>query len=123
MTNCRFENNSADFGGAVCGNLVVNVADCNFTGNRASEEGSALYMGSGNVVNSNFTNNTASNDDGIGDGGAIYINGNLTVINSTFTGNRADTVLQFTSGLLGIPNTPDPFPIQPSWTIRQTWIL
>ena len=86
VTDCSFEDNFAEFGGAVATEINGNVNNCDFTANKASVEGGALYIGSGNVKNSNFTNNKASN----GDGGAIYINGNVTVINCNFTGNEAD---------------------------------
>ena len=89
MTNCRFEGNSAEFGGAVSSDRTVNVADCNFTANRASVEGGAFYTGSCIIENSNFTNNIASNGAASGDGGAVYINGNATVINCNFIGNEA----------------------------------
>ena len=86
VTDCSFEDNFAEFGGAVATEINGNVNNCDFTANKASVEGGALYIGSGNVKNSNFTNNKASN----GDGGAVYINGNVTVINCNFTGNEAD---------------------------------
>jgi len=89
VTNCRFEDNSAEFGGAVSSDRTVNIADCNFTANRASVEGGAFYTGSCNIENSNFTNNIASNGRYSGDGGAVYINGNATVVNCDFIGNEA----------------------------------
>ena len=92
VTNCRFEDNSAEFGGAVSSDRTVNIADCNFTANRASVEGGAFYTGSCNIENSNFTNNIASNGRYSGDGGAVYINGNATVVNCDFIGNEAPAI-------------------------------
>ena len=89
VTDCRFEDNFAGFGGAVADEFNVNVNNCDFTANRASVEGGALYMGSGNIVNSNFANNNASDEDSEGDGGAVYVDRNVTVVNCNFTGNKA----------------------------------
>lgn len=89
VTDCSFEDNFAGFGGAVADEFNVNVNNCDFTANRASVEGGALYMGSGNIVNSNFANNNASDEDSEGDGGAVYVDRNVTVVNCNFTGNKA----------------------------------
>ena len=89
VTDCSFEDNFAGFGGAVADEFNVNVNNCDFTANRASVEGGALYMGSGNIVNSNFANNNASDEDNEGDGGAVYVDRNVTVVNCNFTGNKA----------------------------------
>ena len=89
VTGCSFEDNFAGFGGAVADEFNVNVNNCDFTANRASVEGGALYMGSGNIVNSNFANNNASDEDSEGDGGAVYVDRNVTVVNCNFTGNKA----------------------------------
>ena len=71
IDNCNFNNNYADYGGAVYFSSSGTVENCNFTNNKATNangNGGAIYMNSGNVLNCNFTNNSAKNI-----GGAIYI--------------------------------------------------
>ncbi|RAP50556.1 MAG: hypothetical protein BZ136_01105 [Methanosphaera sp. rholeuAM74] len=89
VTNSRFKTNRAESGGAISdsGSHMV-IAGCEFTGNVAkSEDGGALYIeGNVSVSGSNFTNNTAIKYYG----GAIGINdGILSVSTSVFTDNTA----------------------------------
>ncbi len=96
FTDSKFNNNSAQYGGAVAqeygGAVFINNGSCTivnstFTNNSASANGGALSIkyGSCTIVNSTFTNNSAS-----ADGGAVLMNnGSCTIVNSTFTNNSA----------------------------------
>ena len=63
IRNCRFENNTADFGGAVYLFQSTGLIDgCVFAGNTGRDEGGGvfLYETSGTVSNSTFTGNRAA---------------------------------------------------------------
>ena len=93
LSNLRFENNRADFGGAIycypeCEGIddggLINVT---FIGNKAIEDGGAMHVSgdNGKMTNATFKNNIAN-----GDGGAMFINGTgWRVYNSTFDVNTA----------------------------------
>ena len=77
--NCTFENNTANYGGAL---TSVNAVNCTFKSNYGSQDtsiGGAMYEGT--ATNCIFTGNYVKQD-----GGAMY---NSTAINCTFTGNNA----------------------------------
>ena len=78
--NCTFENNTANYGGAL---TSVNAVNCTFKSNYGSQDtsiGGAMYEGT--ATNCIFTGNYVKRF-----GGAIY---NATAINCTFTGNNAN---------------------------------
>jgi CSLREA domain-containing protein/uncharacterized repeat protein (TIGR01451 family) len=99
LTGATFEDNEADYGGAIYLNTYTNedtvqqsITDSTFISNNApDEEGGAINLEYGNltVSHSTFTGNT-SND---GDGGAIYEDTDsgqrLTLTDSTFDSNSA----------------------------------
>ena len=114
VTNCKFTNNTANYGGAVYfkPNSACNITNCNFTGNTATYDGGAVYFWDKcSISNCNFANNTASRDGGAvtsndgstgtvtnctftnnaasGDGGAVMLYGPFTVTNCNFTNNIA----------------------------------
>jgi len=65
--------------------ITVNINNLKLTNSTAIGNGGAIYNeGNLTVINSTLTGNTATNY-----GGAIYNEGSLTVTNSTFTGNTA----------------------------------
>ncbi len=74
-----------DKGGAVISSIYTIVQDCRFQNNSA-EIGGALACSSGKINNSHFETNNAQKT-----GGAIYIfpNSELNTSHSTFTGNQA----------------------------------
>ena len=80
--NCTFENNTANYGGALTG---ANAVNCTFKSNYGSQDtskGGAMYEGI--ATNCIFTGNYVKSD-----GGAMY---NSTAINCTFTSNNANNV-------------------------------
>ena len=77
--NCTFENNTANYGGAL---TSANAVNCTFKSNYGSQDtsiGGAMYEGT--ATNCIFTGNYVKQY-----GGAMY---NATAINCTFTGNNA----------------------------------
>jgi len=92
ISGSKFENNKANYGGAVyCGYVSnmgkVSISACEFRNNNASIEGGAIYIAvsGAEVVNSIFTSNRAPI------GGAIYWNGdNGKVQGSNFINNEAN---------------------------------
>lgn len=94
INNIRFVNGHAYEEGAICiSNYLLNsnITNCVFENNTADNKGGAIYcedyFNNNNIANSNFTNNTADN------GGAINIKGSIyqaKMINLNFQNNRAD---------------------------------
>ena len=112
VTDTQFEDNTADFGGAInnasgddAGAGTLTVTGSTFTDNHATiGDGGAINSAGGGsgatgtltVTNSSFTDNTATGSTiNKGDGGAIdngdesTSSGTMTVSGSTFTGNTA----------------------------------
>ena len=91
IKNTIFDNNAADFGGALVQlGGTLNVANSTFTNNVASESGGAIYTSAAtvNINEATFTNNSANKLDG--KGGAIHLDNDKAVIdNSIFTDNVA----------------------------------
>ena len=90
VVSCRFENNTANFGGAIglMSSGEVIIEDCSLVGNGAAYWGGALSAdGSEFVVTGGcMTDNTTS-----GDGGAAYLLGGAGTLNHcTFADNSAD---------------------------------
>ena len=92
MTNVRFENNSAHYGGGAfsTGNAAgISVVDSQFVGNTTSGSGGAINMNvvgaSASIVGSTFSRNQGEM------GGAIDVLPNTTLVieNSTFTDNES----------------------------------
>ena len=97
VSNCRFNQNSASFGGAIshedyggsAGPLSTTIHDSTFTGNTTTQNGGAIAASFGRLIVSNctFAGNTASNF-----GGGIYgYNLDLTMRNCTLANNTAQT--------------------------------
>ncbi|MDO5851322.1 MAG: hypothetical protein Q4Q23_02420, partial [Methanobacteriaceae archaeon] len=94
--NLTFNNNTADYGGAVTVVANINFTNSRFTNNTANVTGGAIFSSSeysyykftllsNTIVSySNFTSNTAKMD-----AGAIYTHGSLTITNSEFISNSA----------------------------------
>ncbi|MCE9595662.1 MAG: right-handed parallel beta-helix repeat-containing protein [Planctomycetes bacterium] len=94
LANCRFENSTSDFGGAlrIEGTGSATVKGCDFTQNHANGNGGAIALGSLvaqtanalTLTNCTFSGNSANN------GGAILHNGaSLTVVDSKFDANSS----------------------------------
>jgi parallel beta-helix repeat protein len=89
VTDCAFNDNSSQAGGAMYfyGGLFASITNCIFTGNYATINGGAVYICESNspmLTNCIFSGNKAS------DGGGMYnTSSNPTVINCTFTQNTA----------------------------------
>ena len=103
ITDSLLENNNADFGGAIWKgsiggyyNSTLIITDSTLNNNSATQQGGAIYtnatdelfyLTSANnsikINNSNFTYNKAN------DGGAIYLDTNMTLENSQFKYNNA----------------------------------
>lgn len=88
ISNCRFLNNSARYGGAIAkyGSYPVTITNCTFLTNDA-DRGAGIWNNSGasaTVINSIFSGNQATS------GGGIYNDqySTLTITNSTFSGNE-----------------------------------
>ena len=106
LTNCKFNNNTANEGGAIynycyvhysgsAGSITCNMSGCTFNNNTATNSGGAIYnkydvTGGLTPITSTmaecvFNNNSAIN------GGVIYNeDSNLTCTDSTFIGNNAE---------------------------------
>ena len=90
VVSCRFESNTADFGGAIAlmSSADVAIEDCDLVGNGAAFWGGALSADGSEftVTGGDLTGNTTT-----GDGGAAYVlGGSGTVNHCTITGNSAD---------------------------------
>ena len=99
VTNCVFENNAAEDGGA-CYHYKGGAyyEGCRFVGNTASDKGGALYMNeldlTSSINNCVFEGNVATADrGGDGLGGALYainfFDGSLVVSSCVFSGNSS----------------------------------
>ena len=98
IDGCNFTGNTAGAGGAIyssgeqSGNKITNsIFDSNYIGNldfysQPKRHGGAIYMeGDVTIINSYFIKNSARYD-----GGAIYTNGGLNLNNVTFKNNTAN---------------------------------
>ena len=94
LTDCVFENNSAQRAGALNygdGDAGLRVTRCRFEGNSATEEGGAACMAGGGV----FTEAEFLGNQSAGIGGAIFLEGsdpsdaNLEFLACRFEGNQA----------------------------------
>ncbi len=79
VSNCTFENNSAEYGGAISGG---HISDCIFINNSAKFGGASAWV---SVSDCMFINNHAANG-----GGAIYAGTNDKVFNCSLINNHAD---------------------------------
>ena len=91
LSNCIFEDCSADNGGSVYWNAKNGVIEeTSFDSSRASANGGAVYWNSndGQILDSEFTNSRAKN------GGAVYVSGNneVVVVSSIFENNNAEVL-------------------------------
>ncbi|MGA2230388.1 MAG: right-handed parallel beta-helix repeat-containing protein, partial [Tepidisphaeraceae bacterium] len=90
ISNCTFENNSGQYGGAIYSEYQSNptITNCTFTDNSATYVGGGIYTYFGSAVdisNCVFDNNTA------GYGGGIYSSSsNCDISDCTFSGNTAN---------------------------------
>ncbi len=88
IIDCKFNNNSAPYGGAAQLNGMGIIVDtCDFTNNHASTDGGGVYLNAEttSIKNTDFTNNQALNN-----GGAIFVNSKSTNIErSNFKLNSA----------------------------------
>ena len=84
--------------------ITFNINNLKLTNSTAMGNGGAIYNeGNLTVINSTLTNNTATNY-----GGAIYNDGGLTVTNCTLTGNTASNggaITNFFKGSLAVTST------------------
>ncbi len=90
--HCRFENNSALYGGAVFVNNVSSFRSCDFVNNYARNYGGGIYIAGTNSSISIFLGSFSGNTAATLGGGAIYSNSrysNVTVSESTFNYNSA----------------------------------
>ena len=99
--NCKFEDNRAEFGGAIYGNLSSNISIANSTlnHNSASECGGAIFVGALIIENnetgcgmlsvlaSNFSDNKAEECGG----GVAVFHVNVSTHESRFTNNVANS--------------------------------
>jgi uncharacterized repeat protein (TIGR01451 family) len=85
LTNSRFDNNSARWGGALLAHYSGSIVNCNFTNNVATGSGGAIGGWNGFVYNSLFVNNTALNGGAYSaEGGRVY---DSVFINNTASAN------------------------------------
>ncbi|MBE2207627.1 MAG: hypothetical protein IAE84_08585, partial [Saprospiraceae bacterium] len=106
FTGCRFDANSAPFGGALSNSGfapsagTTRLTNCYFTNNTATNGGGAINNGFSNTTgtslciftNCTFLNNTCHNGSTIGTGGAYqsqFVGFNADFINCDFNGNKA----------------------------------
>lgn len=98
ITDCKFEANQA-FGYGHGGALSINggstlITDCTFFNNKSLGAGGAVAASSPNAVISGcaFSNNTVtgSQNDVTSGGGALWINGELTLTDCSFNNNSVD---------------------------------
>lgn len=106
VTASSFAANSttADSGGAIFNNVILNVSGCTFETNQAAMSGGGIYnnnSGNATILNSTFSGNYA---DG---GGGIFNGGSLGIISSTFANNdaiRAAAIWSYYTGSISIKN-------------------
>ncbi len=85
LSENRFQNNSAEEGGAIDNGGTLTVKHCVFNGNSATENGGAIYTFADAIIsNSSFTENRAYDD-----GGALYNKGDSSISDSFFSDNSA----------------------------------
>ncbi len=87
VDNCIFDNNLADFGGAISYGLIpINgtILNSRFTNNHAKNQGGAIRVYNLYMDNCEFVNNVVDEDFG----GAVEIGENGIVKNSLFLNNR-----------------------------------
>jgi predicted outer membrane repeat protein len=98
VSNCTFNGNSADTGGAIYGVGQVFVNNSTFTSNSSRLDGGAIFNtgspdsqgGSMSIANSTFIGNSAGTCAcAAGNGGAINNIGQVSIANCTFNGNSA----------------------------------
>lgn len=106
LNNVSFDNNSADWGGAIVARGTVDITGGSFTGNTSSDGGGAIYLATlankGHKLSINgttFTNNSTAGVD-VDGGGAIGSFSDLTLKNSTFAGNHVDGTASHGGGAL-----------------------
>jgi hypothetical protein len=89
VNGVTFDSNATSYEGGAIGNFgTLNVTNSIFTGNLARSGGAIFSMGGTSVTisGSTFTSNSTTMT-----GGALNIDGLMTVTNSTFTGNSSPT--------------------------------
>ena len=86
IVSSNFEENTADFGGAIFVNNIVSITDSTFLDNHADTEGGAIRtnLGKVTIVDSEFFSNTSFQD-----GGAIWNYLELEISDSILAGNSA----------------------------------
>ena len=89
--NITFKNSNSDYGGAINSDGSVNLTNCNFEENSADTEGGAVWAKNDVIVkNCSFNKNKCSGAYVIQcKGGAIYSDSHVNIIDSNFTGNVA----------------------------------
>ncbi len=86
LENCNFADNQGSCGGAFYFEDKSTVKNCNFANNTATKgDGGAFWIRVGIVENCNFNNNKVNGFNG----GAFYVDGDLTIKNSNFANNSA----------------------------------
>ena len=86
LENCNFADNQGSCGGAFYFEDKSTVKNCNFANNTATKgDGGAFWIRVGIVENCNFNNNKVNGFNG----GAFYVDGDLTIKNSNFANNTA----------------------------------
>jgi len=108
ITSSTFTANSAEYGGAITSNDVIDIIKSAFSGNQASNSGGAIYnlYSSAIVTGSTFTNNFARSNGGAFFKSNPYFTSSIT--GSTFTGNHADLAggsVYVDAGTLNITNS------------------
>lgn len=106
LSECTFSNNAttADSGGAVFNNALLQVTGTTFANNQAVMSGGGIYnynAGDATIINSTFSANLA---DG---GGGLFNGGILEVVSSTFADNdavRASAIWGYYTGSISIKN-------------------
>ena len=98
VTNAFFSGNHSDLNGGGFAAFLgpVSVYNSQFVDNTATNNGGAFFVevAGAHVTDSSFTNNSTLvaeiiNDDNVGNGGAIWLNGDTTLTNVTVDGNQA----------------------------------
>ena len=91
ISDCTFEANTAELGGAIFNNKNGNIKtlNSNFNANKATSAGGAVFnSGNINAIGGSFANNSTTDEKGIG--GAIANKGTIDNINAKFDGNSAN---------------------------------
>ena len=92
LSNCIFENNEGNYGGALNSNDLTEIFDCNFTGNTARNQGGAIRF-SGSTLNSYIENSNFISNNAAVWGGAIQTeHQNMTIRDSNFTANSVNNL-------------------------------